>query len=120
MFHQSFKQIIFLCKITVHIYFIKFVYLLIVKQLKGIRILFFTNDIQIIFGDLKISSRMHYLEFGVRKKSFISETNTNMIHCKMDWLSICDNVLNKLLIQGNFNYCISNNYRAPSKSQQEA
>ena len=40
MFHQSFKQIIFLCKITVRIYFIKFVYNVKQESRYGVKELF--------------------------------------------------------------------------------
>lgn len=39
---------------------------------------------------------MHYQNLGSRKKILISETKSDMIYCKMNWLYICGNVFNKL------------------------
>lgn len=74
---------------------------LLAKQLKNTRmvyiyIFFFTNDTLFVLGKLKISSRMHYQNLGSRKKILISETKSDMIYCKMNWLYICGNVFNKL------------------------
>lgn len=68
---------------------------------------FFTNDTQITLAELKTSSRMHCQDLRSKKKISISETKTNVKHCKMDWLSICGNILDKLFIQENINDCIS-------------
>lgn len=71
---------------------------LLAKQLKNTRVVFFffTNDTLFVLGELKISSRLHYQNLGSRKKILISETKSDMIYCKMNWLYICGNVFNKL------------------------
>lgn len=63
---------------------------------------------QIILGELKFSSRMHYQNLESRKKILFSENKVNMIHREMDWLPICGNVFNKSLIQESISDYVSN------------